>query len=140
MGFTKQVYLEDAGFDWKILGPDVTDFDYVAWQCDQDAYAATGQKCSAQSILFQHSNWVSKGEGSCRNWTSFCASSNRQWPRVPDLKAQPHTCSAALKPSRQVVLYRSGEEVGGNCIKAEHERPHCWPSSDMEHRSHAGSC
>ncbi len=57
-----QVYLEDAGFDWKILGPDVMDFDYVAWQCDQDAYAATGQKCSAQSILFQHSNWVSKGE------------------------------------------------------------------------------
>ena len=41
--------MEDAGFDWKILGPDVTDFDYVAWQCDQDAYAATGQKCSAQS-------------------------------------------------------------------------------------------
>lgn len=57
-----QVYLEDAGFDWKILGPDVTNFDYVAWQCDQDAYAATGQKCSAQSILFQHSNWVNKGE------------------------------------------------------------------------------
>ncbi|CAL5223996.1 g6611 [Coccomyxa viridis] len=56
-----KVYLEDAGFDWKILGPDVMDFDYVAWQCDQDAYAATGQKCSAQSILFQHSNWVSKG-------------------------------------------------------------------------------
>ena len=57
-----QVYLEDAGFDWKILGPDVSDFDYVAWQCDQDAYAATGQKCSAQSILFQHSNWVDKGD------------------------------------------------------------------------------
>ncbi len=56
-----QVYLEDAGFDWKILGPDVSDFEYVAWQCDQDAYAATGQKCSAQSILFQHSNWVNKG-------------------------------------------------------------------------------
>ena len=57
-----QVYLEDAGFDWKILGPDVSDFDYVAWQCDQDAYAATGQKCSAQSILFQHSNWVNQGD------------------------------------------------------------------------------
>jgi hypothetical protein len=87
VGLTMQVYLEDAGFDWKILGPDVTDFDYVAWQCDQDAYAATGQKCSAQSILFQHSNWVSKGEGSARNWTSLCASSNRQWPR----SARPHS-------------------------------------------------
>ena len=27
-----QIFLEDAGFDWKILGPDVSDFDYVAWQ------------------------------------------------------------------------------------------------------------
>ena len=40
--------LEDAGFDWKILGPDVGDVDYVAWQSDQDAYAYSGQKCSAQ--------------------------------------------------------------------------------------------
>lgn len=43
-----RVFLEDAGFDWKILGPDVQDFDYVVWQCDQDAYACSGQKCSAQ--------------------------------------------------------------------------------------------
>lgn len=52
-----KIKLEDAGFDWKILGPDVGDVDYVAWQCDQDAYATTGQKCSAQSILFVHENW-----------------------------------------------------------------------------------
>ena len=56
-----QVFLEDAGFDWKVLGPDVHDPDYIAWQCDQDAYACSGQKCSAQSILFQHSNWVQAG-------------------------------------------------------------------------------
>lgn len=43
-----KVKLEDAGFDWKILGPDVGDVDYVAWQSDQDAYAYSGQKCSAQ--------------------------------------------------------------------------------------------
>lgn len=49
-----QVFLEDAGFDWKVLGPDVSDIDYVAWQCDQDAYACSGQKCSAQSMLFAH--------------------------------------------------------------------------------------
>jgi 1-pyrroline-5-carboxylate dehydrogenase len=82
-----QIKLEDAGFDWKILGPDVNevsvvsckyyllstiifvwikaDFksslsvsewqvDYIAWVCDQDAYACSGQKCSAQSILFMH--------------------------------------------------------------------------------------
>ncbi|CAH9095842.1 unnamed protein product [Cuscuta epithymum] len=49
--------LEDAGFDWKILGPDVYEVDYVAWVCDQDAYACSGQKCSAQSLLFMHENW-----------------------------------------------------------------------------------
>lgn len=55
------VRLEDAGFDWKVLGPDFSAdwLDYVAWQCDQDAYNATGQKCSAQSILFSHKNWTS---------------------------------------------------------------------------------
>mmetsp|Transcript_9904 Transcript_9904/g.8439 ORF Transcript_9904/g.8439 Transcript_9904/m.8439 type:complete len:309 (+) Transcript_9904:237-1163(+) len=56
-----KVRIEDAGFDWKILGPDVREFDYVAWQCDQDAYAASGQKCSAQSILFAHEKWVKAG-------------------------------------------------------------------------------
>ena len=34
-----KVKIEDAGFDWKVIGPDVGDVDYVAWQCDQDAYA-----------------------------------------------------------------------------------------------------
>ncbi|KAG6484439.1 delta-1-pyrroline-5-carboxylate dehydrogenase 12A1, mitochondrial-like [Zingiber officinale] len=53
-----RIKLEDAGFDWKILGPDVQEVDYVAWVCDQDAYACSGQKCSAQSILFIHENWT----------------------------------------------------------------------------------
>lgn len=52
-----KVKIEDAGFDWKIFGPDVSDVDYVAYQCDQDAYATQGQKCSAQSIMFIHENW-----------------------------------------------------------------------------------
>lgn len=53
------VRLEDAGFDWKIIGPDFDQrwADYVAWQSDEDAYNASGQKCSAQSILFVHENW-----------------------------------------------------------------------------------
>lgn len=53
------VRLEDAGFDWKIIGPDFDErwLDYVAWQSDEDAYNASGQKCSAQSILFVHENW-----------------------------------------------------------------------------------
>ena len=55
-----KVRLEDAGFDWKIIGPDFDAhwLDYVAWQCDEDAYNATGQKCSAQSALFVHDNWA----------------------------------------------------------------------------------
>jgi len=58
--FNGAVKLEDAGFDWKVIGPDYDPkwLEYVAWQCDQDAYNATGQKCSAQSILFVHRNWA----------------------------------------------------------------------------------
>ncbi|POM75016.1 Aldehyde dehydrogenase, partial [Phytophthora palmivora] len=56
-----RIKLEDAGFDWKVLGPDVRDFDYVAWTSDQDAYACSGQKCSAQSVLFMHKNWAKAG-------------------------------------------------------------------------------
>lgn len=61
-----KIKMEDAGFNWKILGPLTNNnekqkqinVDYVAWQCDQDAYAASGQKCSAQSCLFLHESWV----------------------------------------------------------------------------------
>jgi 1-pyrroline-5-carboxylate dehydrogenase len=58
--FNGRVRIEDAGFDWKIVGPDYQPawLDYVAWQCDEDAYNASGQKCSAQSILFVHDNWA----------------------------------------------------------------------------------
>lgn len=56
--FHGKIRIEDAGFDWKVLGPDVRNVERVASQCDQDAYAASGQKCSAQSILFMHENWA----------------------------------------------------------------------------------
>jgi 1-pyrroline-5-carboxylate dehydrogenase len=56
-----RVKLEDAGFDWKILGPDPSDVEYVVWQSDQDAYGASGQKCSAQSMLIAHENWMELG-------------------------------------------------------------------------------
>ena len=54
------VRIEDAGFDWKVIGPDFDPdwLDYVAWQCDEDAYNAAGQKCSAQSVVFVHDNWA----------------------------------------------------------------------------------
>ncbi|MDH4367112.1 MAG: aldehyde dehydrogenase family protein, partial [Dehalococcoidia bacterium] len=55
--------IEDAGFDWKIVGPNAIPsmVDFVAAQCDMDAYAASGQKCSAQSFLAVHQNWVKLG-------------------------------------------------------------------------------
>jgi len=56
-----RIKIEDAGFDWKILGPDVNDIDMVAAVSDQDAYAYSGQKCSAQSMLFVHENWAKAG-------------------------------------------------------------------------------
>ena len=60
-----KVRLEDGGYDWKILGPDIPrrqeDIDFVAYTCDQDAYAHTGQKCSAQSVMFMHRNWRKTG-------------------------------------------------------------------------------
>lgn len=56
-----KVKIEDAGFNWKILGPDVSDVELVAWTCDQDAYANCGQKCSATSILIAHKNWITAG-------------------------------------------------------------------------------
>ena len=29
-----RIKMEDAGFDWKILGPDVSDIDFVAYTSD----------------------------------------------------------------------------------------------------------
>lgn len=37
------------------------DVDFVAYTSDQDAYAYSGQKCSAQSALFVHDNWARAG-------------------------------------------------------------------------------
>lgn len=53
-----KIKMEDSGFDWKILGPDVSNPEVIAYQCDQDAYALSGQKCSAEKMLFIHSNWL----------------------------------------------------------------------------------
>jgi len=47
--------------NFQILGPDVADEEYIAFVSDQDAYAYSGQKCSAQSALFLHKNWVEAG-------------------------------------------------------------------------------
>lgn len=81
-----RIRVEDAGFDWKILGPDVGDVDYVAWQCDQDAYACSGQKCSAQSILFMHSNWwgCPPRRPLRKGWARRRTHAWRPYPSLPD--------------------------------------------------------
>ena len=58
-----RVKIEDSGFNWKILGPNffTENVEPVARQCDKDAYGASGQKCSAQSLLITHKNWVKAG-------------------------------------------------------------------------------
>lgn len=58
-----QVFLEDAGFDWKILGPDVHEFDHVAWQV-----------CSAA--------WSSDGGLATRRGSSYAVSAARQAEQV----------------------------------------------------------
>lgn len=62
VGTGGKVRIEDAGFNWKLLGPKLRAYpehveDYIVHVCDQDAYAASGQKCSATSCLFVHSDW-----------------------------------------------------------------------------------
>jgi len=37
-----RIKIEDAGFDWKVLGPDIIDLDLIAHISDQDAYAFSG--------------------------------------------------------------------------------------------------
>ena len=53
-----KVRIEGGGFDWKIIG-DKKDIDAqtVYNICNKDAYSFSGQKCSAQSLLFIHDSW-----------------------------------------------------------------------------------
>ena len=53
-----KIRIEGGGFDWKIIG-DKKDIDpeTVYKICTKDAYSFSGQKCSAQSLLFIHKSW-----------------------------------------------------------------------------------
>ena len=115
-----RVFLEDAGFDWKILGPDVQDFEYVAWQCDQDAYACSGQKCSAQSILFMHENWAQAGlevalaqRASTRNLDDLTIGPVLSWT------------TEAMLSHAQRLLSIPGARIafGGEVLKGQHSIP-----------------
>lgn len=120
-----KVKVEDAGFDWKVLGPDVHDIDYVAYTSDQDAYAFGGQKCSAQSIVFAHDNWVRAGFfdkikalANKRNLADLTAVPILTWNNA---KIQQHVDAVAKIPGAKILF-------GGEVLKEPHRIPSIYGS------------
>ncbi|KAL3769542.1 hypothetical protein ACHAWO_011055 [Cyclotella atomus] len=114
-----KVKIEDAGFDWKILGPDVDHVDYVAWQCDQDAYACAGQKCSAQSILFAHENWEKSG-------LFDKLKANASTRNLEDLSIAPvltHTTQSILSHAKRLLEIPGSKVLFGAKELANHKIP-----------------
>lgn len=117
-----KVRVEDAGFDWKILGPDCKYVDYVAWQCDQDAYAASGQKCSAESILFVHENWTHCGF--YEKLRDLAARRN-----LADLTVGPvlsHTTEGILSHAKKLLAIPGARVLFGAKELAGHTIPKCY--------------
>ena len=124
-----KVRIEDAGFDWKILGPDVPKdkklIEYIAWQSDQDAYAHTGQKCSAQSILFMHNNWKN---------TNFLELIEQQASKrsLSNLSIGPilSWTNEKIKAHIDAVLELEGAKLlfGGEPLPQPHSIPSCYGS------------
>lgn len=53
-----KIKIEGGGFDWKIIDKKgLMDEDLVYSICNKDAYSFSGQKCSAQSMLFIDESW-----------------------------------------------------------------------------------
>ncbi len=122
-----EIRWEDAGFDWKILGPNpiMNMYNFVVNQCDADAYNATGQKCSAQSILFIHENW--SPELLVRDMEKLAKKRNLKdltfgpvltWTNK---QIQEHIDSL-LKIENSVLLF------GGKPIVGKHNIPECYGS------------
>ena len=117
------VRIEDAGFDWKVIGPDYDPewLDYVAWQCDEDAYNAAGQKCSAQSIILSHDNWT---EGLLPKLKDLAARRS-----LDDLSLGPVLTwnNSQMKAHIDAMLSIPGSELlfGGNPLRG-HSIPDCY--------------
>ncbi len=119
-----RVRVEDAGFNWKILGSDVCqmNLDYVAYQSDQDAYALSGQKCAAQSLLVAHRN-LAKSD----LYAKIKAQAARR--NLADLSIGPllSITNKEIEEHRDFVLSLQGTEVlfGGHPLK-NHKIPSCF--------------
>ena len=121
-----RVRLEDAGFDWKILGPDVPSDDAmrkcIAWQCDQDAYNASGQKCSAESILFVHERW--QGTFLFEDMKEFASKRN-----LDDLSIGPvitWTTERMLEHIESLLAIEGSELLFGGAELKDHQIPECY--------------
>lgn len=117
-----KIKIEDAGFDWKILGPDVSQIDYVAYTCDQDAYAHTGQKCSAQSMLFANSNWVKAGL-----FDKLSKLAARR--KLSDLTIGPvlsHTTAEILNHTKTLLSIPGAKLLFGGKALENHSIPNCY--------------
>uniref|UniRef100_A0A6U2JET3 Aldehyde dehydrogenase domain-containing protein n=1 Tax=Hemiselmis andersenii TaxID=464988 RepID=A0A6U2JET3_HEMAN len=122
-----KVKIEGGGFDWKVLGPDVPQgslYDLVAYQCDQDAYACSGQKCSAMSILFMHDNWAQSGllkklhdMASTRSLKDLTVGPTLS---VPPIEIKAHLQSLLSLPGSRLLW--GGEELN----KGNHTIPECY--------------
>jgi 1-pyrroline-5-carboxylate dehydrogenase len=123
-----RVKKEDSGFDWKLLGPNSIPrmIDSVAEQCDKDAYAASGQKCSALSILFIHNSWGGLGFAlqklkplaQKRNLQDLTVGPVLTWTNQ---QIQEHLAQL-LKIENSILLF------GGKPISQKHNIPECYGS------------
>jgi 1-pyrroline-5-carboxylate dehydrogenase len=124
-----RIKIEDAGFDWKILGPDVpkepSEIDHVASISDQDAYALSGQKCSAQSVMFVHKNWMEakfiekiKALAEKRNLKDLTISPVMTWSNK---RLQEHVDNVLKIPGAQLLF-------GGSPITEHHSIPEVYGS------------
>jgi 1-pyrroline-5-carboxylate dehydrogenase len=115
---------EDSGLDWKILGPDVRDIEYVAHMTDHDAYALSGQKCSAESLLFVHENWT-KTDLYSRMKSLAAKRSIKDWTICPILswttkQIQDHVDSVLKNIKGAELLF------GGKTVSDSHNVPDCY--------------
>lgn len=120
-----RIKVEDAGLDWKILGPDVKEVDYVAHMIDHDAYALSGQKCSAQSLLFVHENWT-KSELYSKVKSLTSKRTLKDLTNCPILswnnkRIQDHVDSVLSIPGTELLW-------GGKPIQEKHKIPDCYGS------------
>jgi len=118
-----RIKVEDAGLDWKLLGPDVANINEVAFMIEHDSYALSGQKCSAESLLFVHENWA-KTDVLERVKKLAMQRSIKELTNGPILSWNNKQLSAqvdeALKVPNTKLLF------GGKPISEQHSIPECY--------------